>query len=117
MPISVLLQGFIYRIRSRKFGPADRNPGEFLANTPQARKRIRQNSKRNERNSSNRSKLRTLVKKTRASIEAGNEEDARANFREATAYLDRQATRGLIHKNKAARTKSRLSQAIKNLAA
>jgi small subunit ribosomal protein S20 len=59
---------------------------------------------------------RTCLKKVIAAIEAGNKEDAQAAFTVAIPLLDRMATKGLIHKNKAARHKSRLNAQIKAIA-
>ena len=59
--------------------------------------------------------MRTLVKKVIAAIEAGDKEVATKELAAATPILDRYATKGLIHKNKAARSKSRLNAAIKAL--
>jgi len=60
--------------------------------------------------------MRTYVKKVRAAIEAGEKNAAQEAFAAAVPILDRMATKGLIHKNKAARTKSRLSAQIKAIA-
>ncbi|GAP74849.1 SSU ribosomal protein S20p [Pseudoalteromonas sp. SW0106-04] len=59
--------------------------------------------------------MRTYFKKVSAAIEAGDKEAAQAAFAQATPILDRYATKGLIHKNKAARHKSRLAAKIKAL--
>ncbi len=85
-----------------------------MPNTPTAKKRLRQNDKRRVRNRARRSALRTQIRKVRSAIAAGNLELAAAEFRVATKRLDQAAAANLIHDNTAARTKSRLSAAIKN---
>ena len=87
-----------------------------MANTAQARKRARQAVKQNEHNSSLRSKLRTSIKAVRKAIEAGDKAVANEVLQKATSVIDRVADKNIIHKNKAARHKSRLSAAIKALA-
>jgi len=88
-----------------------------LANTKQAKKRVKQSEEHRQRNASARSMLRTYIKKVIKAIELGNKPDAQAAFKEAVPVIDRMATKGIIHKNKAARHKSRLSAHIKALAA
>lgn len=87
-----------------------------MANSAQARKRARQSEKARRHNASLRSTLRTAIKKVRKAIEAGDKAVAQQVFREATRVIDRIADKKIIHKNKAARHKSRLSAAIKALA-
>lgn len=86
-----------------------------MANSKSAKKRAIQSEKRRQHNASRRSMMRTLVKKVIAAIEAGDKEVATKEFAAASPVLDRYATKGLIHKNKAARSKSRLSAKIKAL--
>ncbi len=88
-----------------------------MANTKQAKKRVRQSRKHRELNMSQRSALRTSVKKTYAVITTGDKTKASTAFKEAVPTIDSMVTKGLIHKNKAARHKSRLSAHIKKLAA
>ncbi len=88
-----------------------------MANTPQAKKRARQNDKRRAHNASLRSMVRTYLKKVVAAIEAGDAEAAKAAYTAAVPVVDRMADKGIIHKNKAARHKSRLNAQIKALAA
>jgi small subunit ribosomal protein S20 len=86
-----------------------------MANHKSALKRIRQNEKRRLHNRIYRSRARTLVKKARLAIGSGNDlEAAREATRVAVRDLDMAASRGTIHKNNAARRKSRL---MKQLAA
>jgi len=86
-----------------------------LANSKSAKKRAVTSEKRRQHNASRRSMMRTLVKKVLAAIEAGDKELATKEFATATPILDRYASKGLIHKNKAARSKSRLSAKINAL--
>ncbi len=87
-----------------------------MANTAQARKRARQAIKQREHNMSLRSELRTAIKKVAKAIEAGDKAAAKAVFNESTSTIDCIADKKIIHKNKAARHKSRLSAAIKAMA-
>jgi small subunit ribosomal protein S20 len=87
-----------------------------LANTTQARKRARQSEKRRERNASQRSMLRSTIKKVVKAIESKDKTAAESAYKEMVPVLDRYSTRGMIHKNKAARHKSRLSAHITALA-
>lgn len=88
-----------------------------MANSPQAKKRARQNDKARKHNASLRSMVRTYIKKVVAAIEAGDAESAKAAYAAAVPVIDRIADKGIIHKNKAARHKSRLNAQIKALAA
>lgn len=86
-----------------------------MANLKQAKKRVRQNEKHRMQNASMRSMLRTYIKKVVAAIATGNQETAQASLQAATPIIDRMANKGIIHKNKAARHKSRLTAHIKKL--
>lgn len=86
-----------------------------MANSAQARKRIRQAVKRREHNASYRSMFRTSVKKVLKAIASGDKAAAEAAFQAAQPVIDRTARKGLIHANKAARHKSHLSQHIKEM--
>jgi small subunit ribosomal protein S20 len=88
-----------------------------VANTPQAKKRARQNEKARKQNGSMRSMGRTYLKKVIAAIEGGDKATATAAYISAVAVIDRIADKGLIHKNRAARHKSRLNAKIKAMAA
>ena len=87
-----------------------------MANTAQARKRARQADKQREHNASLRSELRTAIKKVVKAIESGNKAAAQAIFTESTSIVDSIADKKIVHKNKAARHKGRLSAAIKAMA-
>lgn len=88
-----------------------------MANTAQARKRARQAEKRRTHNASQRSMVRTYIKRVRSTIDSGDHEAARAAYDEAVPVIDRMADRGIMHKNKAARHKARLNAAVKALKA
>ncbi|HVE43516.1 MAG TPA: 30S ribosomal protein S20 [Gammaproteobacteria bacterium] len=86
-----------------------------MANTKQAKKRVRQAEKHRRHNASMRSMLRTYIKKVGLAITAGDRRAALVALQEATPIIDRMATKGIIHKNKAARHKSRLTLHIKKM--
>ena len=88
-----------------------------MANIKSAKKRAKQAVVRNLRNNSQRSMLRTAVKKVLKALEAHDATAAQEAFNVAQPILDRFSSRGLIHKNKAARHKSRLTARIKALKA
>ncbi|MBU1236098.1 MAG: 30S ribosomal protein S20 [Gammaproteobacteria bacterium] len=86
-----------------------------MANSAQARKRARQAAKQRGHNMSLRSELRTAIKRVRKAIGAGDKTAAQAVFKESQSVIDSIADKKIIHKNTAARNKSRLSAAIKAL--
>ena len=86
-----------------------------MANSKQAKKRVRQAEKHRRLNASMRSMLRTYIKKVSAAIASGVQETALTSLREATPIIDRMVNKGIIHKNKAARHKSRLTAHIKKM--
>ncbi len=81
-----------------------------MAHSKTAKKRVRQNRERRLRNRHHRSRLRTEVKQLRAAIAAGMTEDVEKRLPRTCAMLDRMAGRGILHRNAAARTKSRLAR-------
>ncbi len=87
-----------------------------MANTVQARKRARQAIAQRAHNMAQRSELRTAIKKVRAAIAAGDTAAAAGVFQASMSVIDRIADKKIVHKNKAARHKSRLAQAIKAMA-
>lgn len=89
-----------------------RNP---LANIKSAKKRARQAEKHRRHNASMRSMVRTYIKKVLNAITAGDKKLAEESLKEAFPVIDRMANKGLIHKNKAARHKSRLTAQIKKM--
>jgi small subunit ribosomal protein S20 len=88
-----------------------------MANTAQARKRARQAVKQNAHNSSLRSRLRTAIKSVRKAVDAGDKAAAAKVFQAAQTTIDQIADKNIVHKNTAARQKSRLSAAIKAMTA
>ena len=86
-----------------------------MANSAQARKRARQAVTQRTHNMSLRSTLRTAIKKVQKAIIAGDKTVAQAEFKQSMSVIDTIADKDIIHKNKAARHKSRLSAAIKAL--
>ncbi|MCP5180036.1 MAG: 30S ribosomal protein S20 [Pseudomonadales bacterium] len=88
-----------------------------MANSAQARKRVRQAEKQRRQNASQRSMTRTAVKRVIAAIEARDVDAARAAYTRAVPILDNMVSKGILHKNKAARHKTRLNAHIKALAA
>lgn len=83
-----------------------------MANTPQARKRIRRNARRAEINGARTSRIRTFVKKVEQAIEGGDKDAAQNALHAAQPELARGVARGVLHKNTAARKMSRLSKRV-----
>jgi len=83
-----------------------------LANTAQAKKRARQAVKNRAHNISLRSRMRTAIKKVVYAIQEGNKETAQQAYQSAVPVIDSMANKGVIHKNKAARHKSRLNKQV-----
>lgn len=86
-----------------------------MANTPTAKKRTRQAMYRRQANQAQRSMVRTSVKQASRAIASGNPEKAEEAYRQAVPIVDRMARKGLIHKNKAARQKSRMNKRLRAL--
>lgn len=86
-----------------------------MANSAQARKRARQAEVRRQRNASQRSMLRTYVKNVVKAVASGDAQAAQAAYQSAVPIIDKSVGKGLIHKNKAARHKSRLAQHLRSL--
>jgi len=86
-----------------------------MPSSKSAKKSLRQNEATRLRNRSFKSNMRTQIRKVREAIAAGEVESSESEFRLAVKHLDKAASRGVIHANSAARTKSRLSKAIKGL--
>lgn len=84
-----------------------------MANSPQAKKRARQAEKRRIHNASLRSKVRTSIKKTYKAIESGDKDGASQALKDAIPVIDSMVNKGIIHKNKAARHKSRLNAQVR----
>ena len=88
-----------------------------MANSKSAEKRARQATASRARNVTQRSKARTSIKRVVTAVEGGQKDQAVAAFKDAVPVIDAMARKGIIHKNKAARHKSRLNKRIKALAA
>lgn len=88
-----------------------------MANIASAKKRARQAEQRRRHNQAQRSMLRTQVKKVHSAVASGDKAAAEEAFRTAMPVIDSMAGKGLIHRNKAARHKSRLAQHIRALGA
>ena len=87
-----------------------------MANSAQAEKRARQAEKRRQQNASQRSTLRTFIKKVVKAIETGDKAAAAEAYKTAVPRIDSATNKGIIHANKAARHKSRLNAHIKAMA-
>ena len=83
-----------------------------MANSAGSRKRARQAIKRRARTVALRSMVRTYIKKVHAAMEAGSYDDAQAAFTKAQPYIDKMVNKGILHKNAAARTKSRMNAKV-----
>lgn len=86
-----------------------------MANSKSAEKRARQAIKRRTTNVTQRSRVRSAVRKVVTAIEAGQPAEARSSLQAATPVIDAMARKGILHRNKAARHKSRLARRIKAL--
>ncbi|NKW91096.1 30S ribosomal protein S20 [Rhodobacteraceae bacterium R_SAG9] len=87
-----------------------------MANSPQAKKRARQNERRLEVNKARRSRIRTFIRKVEEAIESGDKAAASAALKAAQPELMRGVSKGVYHKNTAARKMSRLAARVKALA-
>lgn len=88
-----------------------------MANTASARKRARQAETRRQHNAGQKSAMRTSIKQVRASVSEGDQVAAGKALQTATSVIDKAAGKGLMHKNRAARYKSKLSALVKTMAA
>ncbi len=87
-----------------------------MANSLSARKRARQSERNRMANASQRSRMRTTIKQVISAIEGGDKTAAQSAFKVAVPAIDRSVSQGIMHRNKAARHKSRLNQHIQNMA-
>jgi small subunit ribosomal protein S20 len=87
-----------------------------MANTPQAKKRIRRNAARATINRARVSRIRTFVKQVEAALAAGNKDEARTALQRVQPELARGVSKGVLHKNTAARKLSRLTKRVHGLA-
>jgi small subunit ribosomal protein S20 len=97
-------------------GRQDQTQRTEMANTPQAKKRIRRNERRAEINGNRISRIRTFVKKVESAIEGGDKTVALAALTEMQPELARGVARGVLHKNTASRKLSRLSKRVAAIA-
>ena len=88
-----------------------------MANSPQAKKRIRTSATRTRINAARRSRIRTYLKKVETAVAAGNKDEATTAFKVAESELMRGVTKGVFKKNTAARTVSRMNARVKALVA
>ena len=88
-----------------------------MAHSLSAKKRIRQNEVRRERNRANKSAIKTQIRKFSDALRANDLDKAQAEFRTVTKKLDQVAAKGVLHKNMASRKKSRLARQLNLLAA
>ena len=88
-----------------------------MANHKSAEKRVRQTERRNEVNRRNRSRLRTQIKSLRAAIEAGNQDEAKSLLALTVSVIDKAIQKGVLHRNAAARYKSRLTSTVNGMSA
>ncbi len=86
-----------------------------MANIKQQKKRVLTNEKRRVRNQAVKSELKTLVRKTREAVEAGDKELAETNLRAAARKLDVAVSKGVIHRNQAAQRKSKLAKRVNEM--
>ncbi len=106
------------RLPAQTTGPRDQGEGPFsdgdhVANTKSAEKAARQAEKHRARNVALRSRMRTAVRNVTAAIAGGNKEAAQATYKEAVPVIDTLVNKQIIHRNKAARHKSRLAARIR----
>ena len=87
-----------------------------MANSAQARKRARQADKRREHNASFRSRLRTTMKQVLKAVQSGDKDAAQNAFKSAVPAIDSSVNKGYMHKNTAARYKSRLNARVRAMA-
>jgi small subunit ribosomal protein S20 len=87
-----------------------------MANTPQARKRIRRNDRRADINTARVSRIRTFLKKVESALDAGGKDAAEAALKAAQPELMRGVSKGVVAKNTASRKISRLTKRVKALA-
>lgn len=87
-----------------------------MANHQSAKKRMRQNVRRRATNRANRSRLRNQIKKLRAAVAAGDKEVSRAELEPTISIIDKMVNKRILHRNTAARYKSRLTRHVNSLA-
>ena len=88
-----------------------------MPNHKSAEKRDRQNARRNEVNTANRTRLRTTIKRLRTALDAGNAQEAQQLLPQTVSVIDKSVQKGILHRNTAARHKARLTSHVNELAA
>jgi len=88
-----------------------------MPNHKSAEKRDRQNARRNEVNTANRTRLRTTIRRLRAALDAGNAQEAQQLLPQTVSVIDKSVQKGVLHRNTAARHKARLTSHVNELAA
>jgi small subunit ribosomal protein S20 len=88
-----------------------------MPTTRSAKKRLRQNERRRQRNQATKSRIKTLKKKVRSAIESGDQAKTDSTMRECFSALDKATKKNVLHKRKASRDKSRLSRAARRRSA
>jgi small subunit ribosomal protein S20 len=88
-----------------------------MPNHKSAEKRDRQNARRNEVNTANRTRLRTTIKRLRTALAAGNVQEAQELLPQTVSVIDKSVQKGILHRNTAARHKARLTSHVNELAA
>ena len=88
-----------------------------MPNHKSAEKRDRQNARRNEVNTANRTRLRTTIKRLRTALDAGNTQEAQQLLPQTVSVIDKSVQKGILHRNTAARHKARLTSHVNELAA
>ena len=88
-----------------------------MPNHKSAEKRDRQNARRKEVNTANRTRLRTTIKKLRSALDAGNVQETQQLLPETVSVIDKSVQKGILHRNTAARHKARLTSHVNELAA
>ncbi|MEM9725016.1 MAG: 30S ribosomal protein S20 [Pseudomonadota bacterium] len=86
-----------------------------MANSPQAKKRIRQSEKRTAVNTARRSRIRTFIRKVEEAIASGDSEQAKTALREAQPEIVRGVSKGVLHRNTASRKVSRLAKRVNTM--
>lgn len=93
-----------------------RHIGGIVAHTVSGRKRVRQNIKRNERNTAYKSTMKTMVKKYLAAVEANDKEKAAVLLHDTSAFIAKLGGKGILHQNKASKKISRLTRKMDKIA-
>jgi len=111
LDLALTLTDRIFILRHLRFGAGAPGRGleKGMPNHKSAEKRVRQSEKRRVNNRSHRSKVRTYIKKLRTALDSGKNEDVQSVLPEVMSVIDKSVQKGVMHKNAAARYKSRLT--------